>query len=69
VLADRMGDRPEVADALAGRIGTDRRISETQDVEQIYVAIPARLDEAPVALRVSQPPWALTLDWHADLLA
>jgi two-component system, OmpR family, phosphate regulon sensor histidine kinase PhoR len=49
------GNRPEVADALAGRIGTDRRISETQDVEQIYVAVPARLDGASVALRVSQP--------------
>ncbi|MDT8434390.1 MAG: ATP-binding protein [Anaerosomatales bacterium] len=49
------GTRPEVAEALAGRTGSDRRISDTQHVDQIYVAVPATFDDAPVALRVSQP--------------
>lgn len=47
-------DRPEVSAALAGRVGKDRRLSATQDVEQIYVAIPATFDSEPVALRVSE---------------
>ena len=49
------GDRPEIAAALDGRTGTDRRLSETQDLERVYVAVPATVDGAPVALRVSQP--------------
>lgn len=47
------GDRPEIASALGGRIGQDRRVSETQDVEQVYVAVPASFDGNNVALRVS----------------
>ena len=47
-------DRPEVAEALAGRVGKDTRMSVTQDVEQMYVAVPARADGQPVALRVSE---------------
>jgi two-component system phosphate regulon sensor histidine kinase PhoR len=68
VIADSQSDphtienqrgRPEVADALAGRLGTDRRTSETPDVEVAYVAVPAAVDGAPAALRVSQPVSAI----------
>ena len=64
VLADSDSDpttmqnhasRPEVAAALAGRVGSDTRVSATLGVAQMYVAIPATLDERPVALRVSEP--------------
>ena len=47
-------DRPEVAEALAGRIGTDTRMSATQGVEQLYVAVPASYSGESVALRVSE---------------
>ncbi len=64
VIADSEGDpaamenhgsRPEVAEALAGAVGFDRRVSDTQGIEQIYVAVPASLQGARVALRVSEP--------------
>jgi len=64
VLADSDSDpstmqnhasRPEVAAALAGRVGSDTRVSATLGVAQMYVAVPATLDERPVALRVSEP--------------
>lgn len=48
-------DRPEIAAALAGRTGIDRRVSKTQGVEELYVAVPADLAGERVALRVSQP--------------
>jgi len=47
--------RPEVANALAGAIGTDQRVSETQSIEQVYVAVPVDLAGSTGALRVSQP--------------
>lgn len=47
-------DRPEVIEALAGRVGKDTRLSTTQHVEQMYVAVPASYDGQPVALRVSE---------------
>ncbi len=46
--------RPEIASALAGETGSDRRVSATQGTEQIYVAVPAGLDGQRVALRVSE---------------
>jgi len=46
-------DRPEVRAALEGETGTDRRFSETQGTERIYVAVPANYDGRRVALRVS----------------
>jgi two-component system phosphate regulon sensor histidine kinase PhoR len=46
--------RPEIAEALAGRIGKDTRRSLTQDVEQMYVAVPASYGGERVALRVSE---------------
>jgi two-component system phosphate regulon sensor histidine kinase PhoR len=64
VLADSATDpstmenhagRPEVAAALAGRVGSDTRVSATLGVAQMYVAVPATLDGRRVALRVSEP--------------
>ena len=64
VLADSENDpagmenhlkRPEVAAALAGRIGTDRRVSATEATQQLYVAVPAVSGGRRVAFRVSQP--------------
>lgn len=55
VTMDNHRGRPEISDALAGRIGFERRISETQGVEQIYVAVPASFAGSRVALRVSEP--------------
>jgi HAMP domain-containing protein len=49
------GQRPEIVEALAGRVGIERRVSETQNLEQIYVAVPASFDGMRVALRVSEP--------------
>jgi two-component system phosphate regulon sensor histidine kinase PhoR len=47
-------DRPEVAAAIAGRIGADLRTSATEGVQQLYVALLAKLDGRPVVVRVSQ---------------
>lgn len=47
--------RTEVAAALAGRIGDDRRVSATDGQETLYVAVPASSGGERVALRVSQP--------------
>ncbi len=48
-------DRPEVAAALTGEVGTDRRVSRTRGIEELYVAVPATIAGKPGALRVSQP--------------
>ncbi len=48
-------DRPEIRAAFAGRIGTARRVSATQGIEELYVAVPAVVSGQPVALRVAQP--------------
>ena len=48
-------DRPEIRAALAGQVGADRRVSKTQSLEQLYVAVPATVAGQSVALRVSQP--------------
>lgn len=47
--------RPEVAAAINGRVGMDRRVSRTAGNETLYVAVPGTLDGARVAVRVSQP--------------
>ncbi len=54
-LMENHGDRPEVIDALAGSTGSDSRTSVTQDVEQLYVAVPTSIDGELAALRLSQP--------------
>lgn len=48
-------ERPEVRAALGGRDGADARRSATTGVDTLYVAVPASLDGAPVALRVAEP--------------
>ncbi len=48
-------DRPEIAVAIDGEVGADRRVSETEGVEQVYVAVPALVNGETGALRVSQP--------------
>lgn len=48
-------DRPEVAQALSGDVGVAKRLSRTEQREELYVAVPATLDGQRVALRVSQP--------------
>lgn len=53
VAMENHGDRPEVAQALRGQVGVDRRMSATQGTEQIYVAVPASFEGRTVALRVS----------------
>jgi two-component system phosphate regulon sensor histidine kinase PhoR len=64
VLADSAQDpwsmenhatRPEIAAALRGAVGTDTRVSSTQGIEQMYVAVPSELRGARVAVRVSEP--------------
>ncbi|MBI5231255.1 MAG: HAMP domain-containing protein [Coriobacteriales bacterium] len=47
--------RPEIAAALRGETGTARRRSATRGDEELYVAVPSRLDGSRVAVRVSQP--------------
>ncbi|MEN6429901.1 MAG: histidine kinase dimerization/phospho-acceptor domain-containing protein, partial [Coriobacteriales bacterium] len=63
VLADSSEDprsmanhanRPEVAEALTGRVGHDVRLSATQNIEQMYVAVPARIGDRRVVVRVSE---------------
>jgi two-component system phosphate regulon sensor histidine kinase PhoR len=44
------GDRPEVRDALAGRIGTAERYSSTLGHRRMYVAIPVRDQEQLLAV-------------------
>jgi two-component system phosphate regulon sensor histidine kinase PhoR len=47
--------RPEIAAALAGRIGRAERVSRTLGTPEIYVAVPAVVASESVALRVAQP--------------
>jgi len=46
-------DRPEVKEALHGRVGASIRVSETLKLEMLYVALP--VDERGRILRVSVP--------------
>lgn len=45
--------RPEVQAALAGEVGSDLRISETDGIEYFYVAVPGDYRGRSVAIRVS----------------
>jgi two-component system phosphate regulon sensor histidine kinase PhoR len=47
--------RPEIAAALKGAVGTDARLSTTQGIEQMYVAVPSELRGELVAVRISEP--------------
>lgn len=64
VLADSYDDaltmenhasRPEVQAAMSGQTGRNRRTSETDGVEYLYVAIPVTYQDASAVLRVSTP--------------
>jgi len=48
-------ERPEVAAALDGEMGFDRRVSETDGIEYLYVAIPSNSRARGQVLRVSMP--------------
>lgn len=54
---DSHSDRPEVIEALAGRIGSAARLSRTTGLETHYVAVPIRFDNGPIlgAIRFSRP--------------
>lgn len=43
-------DRPEIREALAGRVGTATRVSPTLDREEMYVAVPVLEDGETVAV-------------------
>ena len=64
VLADSVGDaenmenhadRPEVESALAGETGEDRRVSATDGVEYLYLAVPTAYEGEDAVLRVAVP--------------
>lgn len=52
---DNHAERPEVLAAMNGQVGRDRRISDTEDIEYLYVAIPSTYQGQDVVLRVSTP--------------
>lgn len=47
-------NRPEVADALAGGEGSDRRVSETDGIEYLYVAVSCTYQDELAVVRVSR---------------
>ena len=54
------GDRPEIREALFGRIGTAVRYSETLGQHMMYVAVPLkRLDRVAAVVRTSLPVTAI----------
>ena len=63
VLADSSGtvdlgshaERPEVATALGGSLGFDRRTSESDGIEYLYVAVPSDARAEGAVLRISMP--------------
>lgn len=60
-LMDNHGDRPEVQEALAGRVGVKTRFSYTVQKNLMYVAIPLRGEQGRVAgvVRASLPVQAI----------
>ena len=58
---DNHGGRPEVLEALGGKVGRSRRYSSTEQEDRIYVAVPLMRGNSPIALvRASLPVAALT---------
>jgi len=56
--AAAMGDhsqRPEIQAALSGNTGRDRRYSDTEQAEYVYVAVPVEYEGQMGALRTSMP--------------
>jgi two-component system, OmpR family, phosphate regulon sensor histidine kinase PhoR len=57
---DDHAGRPEIREALAGRVGRQTRYSSTEQEARIYVAVPAMWEGVPVAVvRTSLPEAAL----------
>lgn len=53
---DNHRDRPEVQEALAGRVGSASRYSETLDRDMVYLAMPVRVQDQPgYVLRLAVP--------------
>ena len=58
---DNHGGRPEILEALGGRVGQLQRYSSTEQEDRIYVAVPLMRDGLPIAIvRTSLPLTALT---------
>ena len=64
VLADSQDDaadmqshaqRPEIVSAFDGKVGRDRRVSETEGVEYLYVAVPTNYQGQAAAMRAATP--------------
>ena len=64
VLADSRNDpatmdnhlsRPEVSAAMRGDTGVAKRVSKTDGVEELYIAVPTTWKGDPAVLRISQP--------------
>ncbi len=64
VLADSQDDavdmqshaqRPEIVSAFDGKVGQDRRVSETEGVEYLYVAVPTNYQGQAAAMRAATP--------------
>ena len=58
---DNHGSRPEVLEALGGKVGRSQRYSSTEQEDRIYVAVPLMHGDSPIAVvRTSLPVTALT---------
>jgi len=58
---DNHGSRPEIVEALSGRVGRSQRYSSTEQEDRIYVAVPLMHDKSPIAaVRTSLPVTALS---------
>jgi len=58
---DNHGGRPEILEALAGRVGRSRRYSSTEQEDRIYVAVPVKRGAETIAVvRTALPVAALT---------
>jgi two-component system, OmpR family, phosphate regulon sensor histidine kinase PhoR len=58
---DNHASRPEVLEALGGKVGRSQRYSSTEQEDRIYVAVPLMHEGSPIAVvRTSLPVTALT---------
>ena len=61
---DNHGSRPEILEALGGKVGRSQRYSSTEQEDRIYVAVPLMHGDSPIAVvRTSLP--AHRVDSHA----
>lgn len=59
-MSNHLG-RQEIDAALAGEVGTAQRTSSSDNVDRLYVAVPATYNGEAVALRISEPSTAVTM--------